>query len=176
VSYQGQFNRFENVTVLPRPVQQPIPIWVTANPDPTKPKMAERALRRVAKYGDGWMTTGNTPRSFAANLAAIRRYASEEGRDLGPDFQACLYYNINVNEDRETAFQETKKFLDTYYSVDYQRAFLERWVAFGSPAECVQHLQEFVAAGATTITLRPTGYDQDRQLRRVTEEVLPAFA
>ena len=78
VSYQGEYNHFRNVTVLPRPVQQPIPIWVTANPDSRYPKMAERALRRVARYGDGWMTTGNTPASFAANLATIHRYASED--------------------------------------------------------------------------------------------------
>ncbi len=162
-SYQGQYTQFRNVTVLPRPVQQPIPIWVTANPLPGYPKMGERALRRVAKYGDGWMTTGGTPESFAANLATIRGSASEEGRDLGPNFEACLYYNINVNEDREAAFQETKKFLDTYYTTDYPRPYLENWVAFGSPQDCIDRLQAFIDAGATTITLRITGYDQQRK-------------
>jgi alkanesulfonate monooxygenase SsuD/methylene tetrahydromethanopterin reductase-like flavin-dependent oxidoreductase (luciferase family) len=114
VSYQGEYNEFSHITVLPRPVQRPIPIWITANPLPTMPKIGERALRRVAKYGDGWMTTLNTPQSFAQNLASIRHYAQEEGRDLGPHFEVCLYYNINVNEDREAAFQESKHFLDTY--------------------------------------------------------------
>lgn len=175
-SYQGQYNRFSDITVLPRPVQQPIPIWVTANPDSRYPKMAERALRRVAKYGDGWMTTGNTPQSFAEHLATIRRYAQEEGRDLGPAFEACLYFNINVNEDREAAFEESKKFLDTYYSVDYPRPYLENWVALGSPQECIERLQAFIDAGATTITLRLVGYDQGRQFERVTNEVLAALA
>jgi len=172
VSYQGQYNQFSDVTVLPRPVQQPIPIWVTANPDPRFPKMAERALRRVARYGDGWMTTGNTPASFTADLATIQRYASEEGRNLSPNFEACLYYNINVNEDRQAAFQESKQFLDTYYGVDYPRFFVEHWVALGSPQECIDHLRAFINAGATTITLRLTSYDQQRQFERVTNEVL----
>lgn len=175
VSYQGQYAQFNDVTILPRPVQQPIPIWITANPWPGYPKMAERALRRVATYGDGWMTTGNTPESFATNLATIHRYASEEGRTLSPTFEACLYYNINVNEDREAAFQETKRFLDSYYTTDYPRPFLENWVAFGSPQECIARLKAFVDAGVTTITLRITGYDQQRQFKRVTEEVLSAF-
>jgi alkanesulfonate monooxygenase SsuD/methylene tetrahydromethanopterin reductase-like flavin-dependent oxidoreductase (luciferase family) len=48
VSYQGAYHQFQNVTVLPRPVQQPIPIWVTANPDPRKPKSAETALRSAS--------------------------------------------------------------------------------------------------------------------------------
>ncbi|MCC2627119.1 MAG: class flavin-dependent oxidoreductase [Thermomicrobiales bacterium] len=176
VTYRGQYNRFANVTVLPRPVQRPVPIWVTANPDPSKPKMAERALRRVAVLGDGWMTTRNTPASFADNLAAIRRYAREEGRELAPGFEACLYYNINVNEDSAAAFAESKRFLDAYYGVDYDRAFIQGWVAFGSPQECIARLRAFVDAGATTITLRLTGYDQERQFDRVTREVLPAFA
>jgi alkanesulfonate monooxygenase SsuD/methylene tetrahydromethanopterin reductase-like flavin-dependent oxidoreductase (luciferase family) len=175
VSYQGQYNRFDDISVLPRPVQQPIPIWVTANPSPQYPKMAERALRRVAKYGDGWMTTGNTPQSFAEHLATIQRYAQEEGRDPGTNFEACLYYNINVNEDREAAYQESKKFLDTYYSVDYPRAYLENWVALGSPGDCIERLRSFIDAGATTITLRLVGYDQSRQFERVTNEVLSAF-
>jgi len=175
ISHHGTFWNFDNLRLTPRPVQQPIPIWVTANPDPRYPKMAERALRRVAKYGDGWMTTGNTPASFAANLAAIRRYASEEARNLGPNFEACLYYNINVNENREGAFQESKKFLDTYYSTDYPRFYLENWVALGSPQQCIDHLKAFIDAGATTITLRITDYDQEHQFERVTKEVLAAL-
>jgi alkanesulfonate monooxygenase SsuD/methylene tetrahydromethanopterin reductase-like flavin-dependent oxidoreductase (luciferase family) len=172
VSYQGEYNEFSHITVLPRPVQQPIPIWIAANPLPTMPKMGERALRRVAKYGDGWMTTLNTPQSFAQNLASLRHYAQEEGRDLSPHFEVCLYYNINVNEDREAAFQESKHFLDTYYSVDYPPSRVEMGVALGSPQQCIDRLQEFIDAGARTITLRLTSYDQKRQFERVTNEVV----
>jgi alkanesulfonate monooxygenase SsuD/methylene tetrahydromethanopterin reductase-like flavin-dependent oxidoreductase (luciferase family) len=175
VSYQGEYNQFNNITVLPRPVQQPIPIWVTANPDPQKPKLAERALRRVAKYGDGWMTTRDTPESLAQNIEKIRQYAREEGRELGPDFEVALYYNINVNEDYEAALQESKRFLDAYYTTNYSREFLENWVALGSPQRCIDKLQSFIDAGATTITLRLTSYSQDNQFKRVTDEVLSVF-
>ncbi len=175
VSYHGEYNRFDNVTILPRPVQQPIPIWVTANPPGDKPRMRERALRRVARLGNGWMSTMDTPESFATNLQAIRQYAAEAGRELPPDFEACLYYNVNVNDDRKAAFQEAKRYLDAYYGVDYDPALVERWVALGSPRECIQQIQAFIDAGATTITLRLASYDQQGQLERVTREVLPAF-
>jgi alkanesulfonate monooxygenase SsuD/methylene tetrahydromethanopterin reductase-like flavin-dependent oxidoreductase (luciferase family) len=59
--------------------------------------------------------------------------------------------------------------------VDYSREFLERWCALGSPAECIANLRSFIDAGATTITLRLTGYDQKHQFKRVTEEVLPSL-
>ena len=48
--------------------------------------------------GDGWMTTENTVESFAEHLRVIRRYAAEAGRRLPEGFEACLYYNINVDD------------------------------------------------------------------------------
>ena len=81
-----------------------------------------------------------------------------------------------MNENREAALEESKRFLDAYYGVDYHRDALKLWVAMGSPAECIENIRGYVEAGVTTITLRLTGYDQRAQFRRVTEEVLPAFA
>ena len=52
---------------------------------------------------------------------------------------------------------------------------LRLWVAVGSPTQRVESLQRYVDAGATTILLRVTGYDQKRQFKRVTEEILPVF-
>ena len=176
VDYDGQYWRFRNLTVLPRPVQQPIPIWVTANPDLNKRRNVEQGYRRVARLGDGWMTTRKSPEDVQRSLAMIRGYARETGHDLKPDFEVAIYHNINVNEDRDRAFAESKRFLDSYYSVDYGQDILDLWVAAGSPAQCIQTLQRYVDAGATTILLRVTGYDQKRQFKRVTEEVLPAFA
>jgi alkanesulfonate monooxygenase SsuD/methylene tetrahydromethanopterin reductase-like flavin-dependent oxidoreductase (luciferase family) len=176
VDYNGQYLRFGNLTVLPRPVQQPIPIWVTANPDLNKRRNAKQAYRRVARLGDGWMTTFKSPEDVQTSLAMIGEYAREMGHELKPDFEVAVYHNINVDEDRDRAFAEAKRFLDRYYSVDYRQDMLKLWVAAGSPAQCVQNLQSYVAAGATTILLRVVGYDQKGQFRRITEEILPAFS
>jgi alkanesulfonate monooxygenase SsuD/methylene tetrahydromethanopterin reductase-like flavin-dependent oxidoreductase (luciferase family) len=66
------------VSVLPRPVQQPVPIWLVANPDPAKKRNVETALRRVVRLADGWQTTWNTPESFSQHLSTIERYAHED--------------------------------------------------------------------------------------------------
>jgi alkanesulfonate monooxygenase SsuD/methylene tetrahydromethanopterin reductase-like flavin-dependent oxidoreductase (luciferase family) len=174
-SYEGEYNSFQNVSVLPRPAQQPVPIWLVANPDPAKKRNVETSLRRVVRLGDGWQTTWNTPESFGEHLSTIHRFAEEEGRDLGDDFEACLYYNINVNEAGEAGLDEAKKFLDAYYYTDYDRERLKRWVAYGSVEECVEKIQAFIDAGATTVTLRMASYDQKGQFERVTREVLPAL-
>jgi len=175
VDYAGKFCRFHNLTILPRPIQQPIPIWVTANPNTTALAEVQTGYRRVARLGDGWMTTGKTPEDLRNSLALVRGFAKELGRDLGNDFEVALYYNINVNENRESAFLESKKFLDSYYMVNYAAEFLNNWVAMGSPEQCTEDIRAFIQAGATTVTLRLTGYDQKAQFKRVTEEVLSKF-
>ncbi len=172
VSYSGRYYRFKNVTVLPRPVQQPVPIWVVANPDLARPDLVARTFRRVARYGDGWMTTRQLPEEFRASVERIRSYAAELGRELPANFEFALYYNINVNEDPEEAFAESKRFLDSYYDFDFPPAVVDRWVAYGPPEACIEKLMAFARAGATTITLRLTAYDQRAQFKRVTEEVL----
>ena len=93
-------------------------------------------------------------------MAAIRRYGDEEGRPLGEDFEACLYYNIHVADDPVRGMDEVVSYMRDYYGVDYDRGFLERWVAIGGPEECIRRIGEFAAAGATTITLRIAAYDE----------------
>ena len=176
VDYSGKYNNFRDVTVLPRPVQQPIPIWVVSNPQLTAVRNVQSGYRRVARLGDGWMTTGKTPDDLKASLEMIRGFAQEEGHALPNNFEVCVYYNINVNEDREAALAESKRFLDSYYTTNYTREFLNVWVAMGSPERCVEDIRRYAEAGATTITLRLVGYDQKLQFKRVTEEVLPALA
>ena len=135
--------------------------WVTANPDLNKKRNAEQAYRRVARLGDGWMTTFKSPEDVQTSLAMIREYAREMGHELKPDFEVAIYHNINVDQDRDRAFAEAKRFLDSYYSVDYRQDMLKLWVAAGSPAQCVQSLQRYVdakvAGRSPHITLRPHG-------------------
>ena len=55
-------------------MQQPhIPIWVGGHSRP--------ALRRVAKYGDCWHTTRQTPDFVAQNLPYLREQTERAGRD-----------------------------------------------------------------------------------------------
>ena len=125
VTYEGEFHKLEAAFIEPKPVQTPPPIWVTSNPGlkTGKPHIIERSLRRVARMGDGWMTTANPADQFDQLRRSVFKYAADYGRSFD-DLPCCLYYNININEDREAAFQESKKYLDQYYSISYSR---EAW-------------------------------------------------
>jgi alkanesulfonate monooxygenase SsuD/methylene tetrahydromethanopterin reductase-like flavin-dependent oxidoreductase (luciferase family) len=100
--------------------------------------------------------------------------AREEGRDparLG----SALYHNININENRQAALEESKAFLDAYYTSKFTPAFVEGWTVAGSPAQCVAELRAYAEAGLGHIALRLTSWDQRGQLKRFLGEVAPAL-
>ena len=179
-SFDGKYYRFSGVVSEPRPVTKPHPsIWIAANPRPTAhtdlKTNVERATRRITRHAAGWMTTLVTPAEFADRLGLLRASLRDEGRDADA-FDNTLYYNVNINEDREAAAAESKKFLDLYYGFDITRPRLDVWVAYGSPDEVVEKVRAFADAGAKEITFRITSFDQRGQYRRLVKEVLPAFS
>ncbi len=183
VTHYGRFYRFEDVTLEPRPAQQPCPIWIASNPTGLTWKdgasapatVVERSLRRVARYADGWMTNKVSPEQFRRQWARILEMAREEGRDPAKLGNA-LYHNINIQEDRRLALQESKAFLDKYYTSNFSVAFVEGFTTAGNPEQCIQELKNYFNAGINHIALRLASWDQRGQLSRFLNEVVPAFA
>ena len=72
--FDGKYCRFSNIDFLPKPVQKPHPpIWVGGE--------GRRAIRRAARFGDGWQPLGNNsrfPTATADELAVgLRRLDAE---------------------------------------------------------------------------------------------------
>jgi len=181
-SHASRFYQFENIALLPKPVQTPLPIWIASNPTGLTWKqgasaaesVVERSFRRVAKYADGWMTNKLSPSEFAEQFGRIKAMAKDEGRDparLG----SALYHNINVNEDRQAGLEESKKFLDTYYTSNFTAKFVEQWTISGDPKSCAAQLRAYADAGLGHMALRLTSWDQRGQLARFLNEVMPRF-
>ncbi|MFN0070548.1 MAG: LLM class flavin-dependent oxidoreductase [Chloroflexota bacterium] len=174
VSFQGEFCQFEDLTLEPRTIQQPLPIWIASSPSLSHPRNVETAYRRVASMADGWMTIGKTAEEVTRSLEYIRRFASEDGRALPADFEACLYLNMNINESADAAFEESKRYMDTYYNTSFSRETLERTGALGPVDMCIRRIHDLVAAGVTTFAIRFMSYQQPAQLERFVQKVLPA--
>jgi alkanesulfonate monooxygenase SsuD/methylene tetrahydromethanopterin reductase-like flavin-dependent oxidoreductase (luciferase family) len=173
VTFEGKHYRCEGITIEPKPAAKPRPpIWIANNPPPGNEEAIRRTLRRVVNHADGWETSLWEPKDVGWRLQELRRLATEAGRDPST-IETHLYHNINVNEDRQAAIEESKRFLDTYYTMDYSPQFVAGWTATGSPDECVEHLQMYKQLGFDEVTLRMTGWDQFGQLERVMREVLP---
>ena len=92
-SFDGEFYRFDALHFLPKPIQKPHPpIWIGGHSRP--------ALRRVARFADGWHPVGANPavplqpKQFAGSCEELRRLTELEGRryeDLTICFKAPLY-------------------------------------------------------------------------------------
>ncbi|MEE9279644.1 MAG: LLM class flavin-dependent oxidoreductase [Myxococcota bacterium] len=169
-SFSGKFTSFEDLSIVPKPVQDPCPIWIAANP---APRYLERSMQRVARLADGWMTVQRFPGAFAECWAQLRKLLAEQGRD-SDSFPTAAYHNINIGSDRTKCLDESERFLTEYYGPVFNRAAVEAWTAAGSPEECVKQLEDLAREGAKHITLRITGWDQEEQFERLRDEVLPA--
>lgn len=170
VTHHGRFYEFENVTIGPKPTQQPCPIWIANNP--VDPKVFERAYRRVARHADGWMTGSLSPRLFGERWEMVRGLRREERGDVA-GFQSALHLRSNVNKDREAAFREAKEFLDSYYSVDHGRKHLEDECVIGTPEECIEKYVSYARAGCDVIMIRLVSWNPREQLERWVTEVIP---
>jgi alkanesulfonate monooxygenase SsuD/methylene tetrahydromethanopterin reductase-like flavin-dependent oxidoreductase (luciferase family) len=183
VIHHGRFYHTDGVTVEPKPVQRPLPIWIASNPTTVTYKVGqavdarnvERAFRRVARLADGWMTNKIAPGVFAEQWTTIRGMAAEEGRDPRT-IGNVLYHNININPDRKQALEESTRFLNAYYTANFTPAFVEAWTAMGTPAQCIAQFHAYFEAGVQEIAVRLTSWQQRRQLDLFLSEVAPAFA
>lgn len=170
VTHRGRFYQFDNVTIGPKPIQQPCPIWIANNP--MDQGVMEKAYRRVARHADGWMTGSLPPALFAERWAWIQALRREE-RATDAGFPSSIHLRSNVNRDREAAFKEAKEFLDTYYSVNHHRRHLEEECVIGTAEECVEKFVAYARGGCNVIIIRLVSWNPREQLERWVKHVIP---
>jgi probable F420-dependent oxidoreductase len=95
--FDGKYTKFADVVFTPKPVQRPIPIWVGGESGP--------AMRRTAKYGDGWYPIGTNPQfpmdtldRFKAGVAKLHGLTEKAGRDPKA---VTLAYRISSNPEAQ---------------------------------------------------------------------------
>jgi probable F420-dependent oxidoreductase len=72
VNFSGRWHTILDAGIKPLPVQRPIPLWFGGR--------AERALKRAARLGDGWLMTYRTPADAQPALEMLNRFLQEAGR------------------------------------------------------------------------------------------------
>jgi probable F420-dependent oxidoreductase len=93
ISHHGEFFNFDGAVFEPKPLQSPHPPLLVGGE-------AKPALRRAAKYGDGWIGMAHTIESAQGQIAKLRELLEAEGRD--PDaFEYCLGGPVQTPEDVE---------------------------------------------------------------------------
>ncbi len=142
VSFEGPFTRLDGVTLAPKPVQQPLPVWISGRSD--------AALRRCARYGTGWLPYMYTPEQLQGSLEKINRYAAEAQRQQ--PVKAGQFIFFCVHEERQAAVDMAVERLSKQYNQDFSK-LVHKYALAGTPDDVVARLKEYVDAGARTVIL-----------------------
>ena len=74
VDFEGKFETIKSAGLNPLPVQQPIPMWIGARPNPSRP-----VIRRIGRQSDGWFVLAS-PEEFPEIRDAVFAEAESAGR------------------------------------------------------------------------------------------------
>lgn len=75
VSYSGRFHTVNAAGLNPRPIQQPVPIWIGAS--------AEAAVRRATRIAEGYLPLRPLEGGWQATMDRVHGWLAEAGRDPG---------------------------------------------------------------------------------------------
>jgi probable F420-dependent oxidoreductase len=165
-SFAGKYYRFDEIAMLPPPLQKPHPpIWIGGR--------SEAALKRTAKYGQAWAPAFVTPEKFQEGIIRLAGYCREYGRDP-KEVQPTVYFFANVGTSRDAAWAEAGEFLSKNYNIP--SAPFARLAVHGTPAECIAHTRRFIEAGAEHVVVRFASANPLAQLDRWTKDVMPALS
>jgi probable F420-dependent oxidoreductase len=164
VSFAGEFYQYERVGIAPRPLQQPLPLWIGGS--------SPAAIRRTARLGTGWIAGLQSPEQVAPVVAAIRAEAGRLGRRIDPDhFGAGFSFRFGRPSD-PIVERSARLFRGLDRGVDPDAYF-----AVGGADEICAQIERYCRAGVSKFVLRPLAEDLTdlmAQTRRLIDTVLPA--
>ena len=173
VSHHGDFFDFNDVTLLPRPAQQPYPpIWVSGR--------SEAAMRRAAQHGDGWYPYLFTNRRIRHSNDLVRQFAAEAGRELPPNFHWGLNQPTAISNDPDEAITlAVRNVGERYVTPQHSAQDIARALCVaGAPDDCARNMEAKIEAGVEHINLGFLAPDPDnlyRQMELFAEKVMPRF-
>jgi probable F420-dependent oxidoreductase len=172
VAHQGRFFDFENVTLVPRPVQQPYPpIWVSGR--------SEAAMRRAALQGDGWYPYLFTVRRLKQSNETVRNFAAEAGRDL-TGFHWGLNQPTAISDDPKEAMALAVANVGRRYVTPERSAesIAEAICLSGTPQDCVKGVEDRIEAGVRDFNFGFLASDAKGlydQMEMFSRQVMPHF-
>jgi probable F420-dependent oxidoreductase len=169
VSFDGTFHRFHDVELRPVAAQ---PGGRPGGPPLIVSGRSEAAMRRAARFGDGWLPYLFSADAYARSVGAIHAEAQQAGRDLA-GFEWLAYVYCSVRRDGDRARADVAEFLGGAYG-DKPRAMLDRIAPAGTPDEVAARLQDYVDAGARHIVISPAAREDTLEvITLAATEVLP---
>jgi alkanesulfonate monooxygenase len=181
VSYEGKYYRFRDLTIDPKPIQQPHPpIWIGGGSQPFEKVYGQTVtnidpvLRRIAKHARTWVPHSSaTADMVKGDWEKIQRFMGEHGRKPGD--MSKVYSNfvwvLKKGQKPETAIPHFK----TFSGMDL--AYWREFYLLGEAEELAERIRAKVdtLGGCEHIVLNPLTWEME-QLELLAGEVLPRVA
>jgi probable F420-dependent oxidoreductase len=178
-SFAGRYYRFADLTIEPKPLQQPRPpIWIGGGTQPSEQVYGQRVpsidpvLRRIARYADAWIPHSSaSPDMVQSDWSKLQAFARAQGRD--PAKIGRVYTNfvrvLKPGERAEAAIPHFSVF--SGMDLDYWRTYY----LLGTAEQVAERISARIAAldgGVDHIVLNPLDWSIE-QLELIAHEVLP---
>lgn len=150
VNYNGKYYQLEKVSFAPKPYQKPHPpifigTWGSS----------EVGLKRVAKYGDGWMASAYniTSDKFKEKWDILLSYRKRLGKDTESFENSIMSMFGYIGNNKYKVRKMIKDILSPALGRPAEQ--LENSLLFGSVEECTQKINAFYEAGVKRIHFWP---------------------
>lgn len=169
VSYEGEYNAVKGISLYPKPVQRPFPMYV--------PLRAEQALDRIARWGLGVTAPAAI---LPARLKALEPHLEAAGRKRS-DIDAIAEGEVFIGRTREEAIANYQKTRHSQFRLKRQplEQFLQQNFV-GTTGDVLEGLLKLKEAGVDHFNLLhlPGDTMQARKdlMQRFAEDVMPKLA
>jgi alkanesulfonate monooxygenase SsuD/methylene tetrahydromethanopterin reductase-like flavin-dependent oxidoreductase (luciferase family) len=150
IDYAGKYYHLEKISIEPKPFQKPHPpifigTWGSS----------DAGLRRVAKYGDGWMASAYniTPDKFKEKWKILLSYRQTLGKDIQSFENSVMSMFGYIDDDRNKVHRMAKDVLSPALGRPAEE--LENLLLFGSTDHCLKKIRTLSEAGVKRIHFWP---------------------
>lgn len=178
-SWNGEYYRFEDVEMYPKPLQDPLPVYVGGN--------NPNAYRRAALYGHGWLPAGMPVEHARTKIADFRTLVEQQGRQWG-EMDVAMQLIAYVGRTHEQAVERFRQSQMYQHLVSLSGSTLKEQVGtqhednnlIGTAEEVVEKALQFAKAGVKhlcgTYFCAETVEELKDQMQLFAEDVMPHLA
>jgi len=162
VTHKGRFFNVQNLTLGPRPIQQPHPPIFTGG-------SAEIALKRAGTWANGFICGSSAIPEFPTTWEKIAEYARAAGRNPNEIEKAGLTFMV-INENTAKAIETLNSYVMRYYG--RLRGDVASTSLVGSATAVADRIEAFLSRGLDTLIIGLAD-PNPKQLDLFGEKVLP---